>query len=287
MAPGDCLQLGLVGKPTLEKIDVPVLPDGTLSYLQAKQVHVLGKTVDEVRAELQERLKPYHLHPLVTVSVGKATSLHYTILGEVRRNGTYLLSRPTTLLEAVSQAGGFQLGRIGDGAGELADLKRSYVARNGKKLDVDLEALFLQGAFAQNILLQPGDFIYIASSLQNEVFVLGKVKRPGAYPIRPGMTATGAIAAAEGLAKTAWRNRVLVIRGKLHQPETLVVELNRAFHGRSSDLELQPGDLVFVSTRPWSYPAQVLDAALAAYIDGTVAGFLAEGTPGFSVGPSL
>lgn len=287
LAPGDSLQLGMVGKPTLEKLAIPVSPDGTLSYLQARQVPVLGKTVDEVRAEIQARLEPYHLHPLVTISVVQAASRAYTILGEVRKNGTYALTRPTTLLEAVTSAGGFQTGRIGDRAGDLADLKRSYVARKGKKLDVDMEALFLQGAFAQNIDLEPGDYIYIASSLQNEIFVLGKVKRPGAYPIRPGMTAIGAIAAAEGMEKTAWRNRVLVVRGKLHQPETHVVELNRMLHGRSADLELEPGDLVYVATRPWSYPAQVLDSALAAYIDGSIAGLLVDGTLGIGVGPAL
>lgn len=289
LGPGDELNLALYGKPALAKLNVPVAPDGTISYLQARGLNVRGKTVDEVREQIREMLSAYHRDPLVIVTPAKLQNKCYTVLGEVMKNGSYPLNRPTTLLEALALAGGFTVGTLGEDASELADLRRSFVVRNGNKLGVDLEALYLRGDFSQNILLQPNDYIHIASLIRNQIFVLGKVERPGVYPMRNGITAMGAVASAGGFAKAAWRNRVLVVRGRLCQPECHVVELNRTMHGRGADMAIEPGDLVFVSLRPWAYPAQVLDSALMAYIDGTVAGLLAEddGGVGFSVGPSL
>lgn len=289
LGPGDELNFALYGKPALAKLSVPVAPDGTISFLQARQVNVRGKTIDEVRDQIREMLSAYHRDPLVIVTPAKLQNKSYTVLGEVIKNGCYPLNRPTTLLEALALAGGFTVGSFGEDSSELADLRRSFVVRGGQKLGVDMEALYLRGDFSQNILLQPNDYIHIASLIRNQIFVLGKVLRPGVYPIRNGMTALGAVAAAGGFEKTAWRNRVLVVRGRLCQPECHVVELNRTMHGKEADMVIEPGDLVFVSLRPWAYPAQVLDSALMAYIDGTVAGLLAEddGGVGFSVGPSL
>lgn len=289
LGPGDELNLSIYGKPALTKLNVPVAPDGTISYLQAKQVSVLGKTVDQVREELRDRLTSYHRDPLVMVAPAKLGSKTYTLLGEVIRNGSYPLTRPTTLLEALALAGGINVGSLGEDASELADLRRSFVVRNGRRLCVDLEALYLRGDFSQNITLQPNDYIHIASLVRNEIFVLGKVERPGVYPIRNGMTTMGAVAAAGGFSQVAWRNRVLVVRGKLNQPQCHVVQLNKTIHGLAGDMAIEPGDLIFVSLRPWAYAAQILDAALLAYIDGTVAGYLAEegASIGFSVGPSL
>lgn len=289
LGPGDELNFAIYGKPALSKINVPVAPDGTITYLQARQVPAQGKTIDELRVELSERLSAYHRDPMIMVTPAKLGNKTYTILGEVVKNGSYPLTRPTTLLEALALAGGFNVGSLGLDASELADLRRSFVVRNGRKLGVDLEALYLRGDFSQNISLQPNDYIHIASLVRNEIFVLGKVSAPGVYPIRNGMTAMGAVSAAGGFSQTAWRNRVLVVRGKLHQPDCHVVQLNKTMHGAAADMAVEPGDLIFVSMRPWAYPAQVLDSALRAYIDGTVAGLLAEedGAIGFSVGPSL
>lgn len=285
LGPGDELNFALYGKPTLARANVAVSPDGTICFLQAKQVPAAGRTIDQLRDQLKDLLSAYHRDPLVVVTPAKLRNQSFTILGEVVRNGSYPLNRPTTLVEALAQAGGFTVGSLGNDASELADLRRSFVIRDGRRLCVDMESLYLRGDFSQNILLEPGDYIHIASLVRNEIFVLGRVERPGVYPIRNGMTAMGAVAAAGGFSKVAWRNRVLVVRGKLNQPECHVLELNKTMHGRAPDMDIQPGDLVFVSLRPWAYPAEVLDAALLAYVDGTIAGLLTEsGDIGYSVG---
>lgn len=286
---GDTLTFGLQGRPEVTRSNVVIPPDGKVSFMQARQVSAAGKTIDELRAALEARLAEFQKDPVAIVTPVALSSKQFSVLGEVRNSGNYPLTRHTTLLEALSLAGGFNLGLLetGNNVFEVADLKRSFVSRNGIKLGVDLEALYLRGDFSQNIQLEPGDYIHIASLEENQVFVLGRVNRPGAYPARPGVTALGAIAESGGFSQGAWRNRVLVVRGKLSDPTLHVVQLNKTIRGKNSDFSLEPGDLVYVSLRPWAYATQILDAALAAYIDGSVTGLLANDDVGFSFGPGF
>lgn len=276
LGPGDELNFGLHGKPTLKKLAVAVAPDGTISYLQAKQIDVRGKTIDELRQHLNGILADYHRDARVIITPSKLGSKQYTVLGEVRKNGTYSLDRPVTLLQALAEAGGFNLGKSGEGAVQLADLRRSFVVRNGNRIPVDMESLYLAGDMTQNVHVEPGDYIYVASKLRNEVYVFGSVNTPGVKAIESRMTTLGAIAAAEGFSEQAWRDRVLIIRGKMDNPETIVMPLNKVLHGKSHDIEILPGDIVYVHNRPWAYATRILDAAILAYVDGSFAGWLAD-----------
>ncbi len=276
LGPGDELNFGLHGKPTLKKLAVAVAPDGTISYLQAKQIDVRGKTIDELRHQLNAILADYHRNARVIITPSKLGSKQYTVLGEVRKNGTYSLDRPVTLLQALAEAGGFNLGKSGEGAVQLADLRRSFVVRDGSRMPVDMESLYLAGDMTQNVHVEPGDYIYVASKLRNEVYVFGSVNTPGVKAIESRMTTLGAIAAAEGFSSQAWRDRVLIIRGKMDDPETIVMPLNKVLHGKSHDIEILPGDIVYVHNRPWAYATKILDAAILAYIDGSFAGWLAD-----------
>lgn len=278
LGPGDQLNFALHGQPKAAKLAVPVAPDWTISFLQAKQVSVRGKTIDELRDEMNQILidTGQHRNPRVIITPAKLGSKKFTILGEVRKNGTYPLDSPVTLLQALAAAGGFNLGISGEDATELADLERSFIVRHGQRYDVDMEALYLNGDMTQNIYLEPNDYIYIASRVRNEVFVFGSVPNGGVRGIEPGMTVTGAIASAGGFNRYAWRNRVMVIRGSLNAPQVMVVQLNGVFHGKAQDMVLEPGDIVYVHNRPWAVGEQLLDTAILAYIDGTVAGAVAD-----------
>lgn len=276
LGPGDVLNFAMHGKPKLSQLAVAVAPDGTISYLQAKQIDVRGKTIDELRDEMNGVLAAYQRDAKLIITPAKLGSKRYTVLGEVRNNGTFPLERPTTLLNALALSGGFNLGTSGQDAVELADLRRSFIVRHGNRLDVDLESLYLKGDLRHNIQVEPGDYIYVASKLRNEIYVFGAVRAPGVMPMESGLTTVGAVAAAGGFTKDAWRDRVVVIRGRLDQPELLTAHLNKVFHGKESDFEVQPGDIVYVHNRPWAFAEKLLDTAILAYIDGAVAGALAS-----------
>ena len=274
---GDELNFALQGFPKLTRTKVPVEPDGTVSYLQARHVQVLGKTIDELRREMASILVGYHRDPRLIITPATLGSKRYTVLGEVRQNGTYPLEQPVNLLQALAKAGGINAGTNGQIGMELADLRRSFIVRHGHRLEVDMEALYRRGDLSENIDLEPDDYVYIASFVRNEVYIFGQVREPGVRGIEPGMTSLGAVSAAGGFAPGAWRDRVLIVRGRMDHPVTKVVQLNQVLHGHEPDELIEPGDIVFVNLRPWAYATQILDSAIVAYLNGFAVGAVQEG----------
>jgi len=80
----------------------------------------------------------------------------FYILGEVNEPGIYALTEGARVLDAVSQAGSLT---------EAADLEEAFVSRPGngspQVIPVDLEGIVRQAEFAQNVPLQPGDFVFV------------------------------------------------------------------------------------------------------------------------------
>src|SRR6185503_17725608 len=128
-------------------------------------------------------------------------------------------------LEAVSVAGGtmslssFQDQSAAGIAEELADLRRSFVIRQGKVIPINFERLIKQGDISQNIYVQPDDFVYFPAATSREVYVLGAVQQPRPVPYTEGLTVAGAVASAYGTLNGAYMNHVVVIHGSLARPE--------------------------------------------------------------------
>ncbi|MEO0448184.1 MAG: polysaccharide biosynthesis/export family protein, partial [Verrucomicrobiota bacterium] len=140
-----------------------VMPDGYLYYDAAPGLKVVGKTIPEMEVLLASAVSPFYQNPVVTVRPVILESQRYSMMGQVRTPGLFDLSKPTTLLEGISRAGG--LGSISSEqqSGRLADLGRSLLLRNGSVLEVDFEALVRKGDMSQNIYLKSGDFIHIGT----------------------------------------------------------------------------------------------------------------------------
>jgi protein involved in polysaccharide export with SLBB domain len=271
LGPGDSLNFSLAGQPELTKHQVPVAPDWTISYLQAKRVSVRGLTVEELRVWMGEVLSEFHVNPKVIVTPAKLGSKKFTVLGKVKSNNTYQLDRPTSLIEAIARAKGIVVGVRNSSATELADLKRSFVVRDGEKLPVDFESLYSGGDMSQNIQIEPDDYIYIASNVHNETYVFGSVAQQGMLPLTGRLTVMGAIAESGGYAKYAWKKRVLVVRGSVGSPEATVIDTREVLRGNQKDLLLEPGDIVYVHREPWAYAEEILDIAIKAYIQSATA----------------
>lgn len=86
---------------------VPVRPDGKISLPLIGDLEAAGKTTGELHDLVVNRLKPYVPDPDVTVIVEQINSQKYFVLGQVIHPGSYLLTTPTTVVEALAAAGGF------------------------------------------------------------------------------------------------------------------------------------------------------------------------------------
>ena len=84
--------------------------------------------------------------------------------------GIIKLRTPTTIMDAISQAGGLS---------DEADLRDSIVLEDGRILWVSLEKLFKQGDLSQNISVRPYSSVYVGSSRYNYAYVIGEVKNAG------------------------------------------------------------------------------------------------------------
>jgi len=272
LGPGDVLNIGLFGQPELSRTDVFIGPDGRVSYLQAQDILATGLTVDELRAKLDEELAKYYRTPRTIITPTGFHSKKYYVLGKVVSRGVFTLERPLTIVEAVARAKGLETGLLPDNRSmmDLADLQRSFVMRQGKRLPVSLEKLFQEGDLSQNVALEPEDYLYFASANLRQIFVLGEVNLPGPLAFTGNQTVVGAIAARGGFNQRAYKGRVLVIRGSLNHPQTFVVDVWKTAEGRAFDFKLQPKDIVYVNYRPFIRAEELLDLGITAFLQAAI-----------------
>jgi protein involved in polysaccharide export with SLBB domain len=206
--------------------------------------------------------------PQISLILRGVESKHVWVLGRVQAPGVYPIAAPMTLLEAVSLAGGtLSLSTFADqsatGIGEeLADLRHSFVVRQGKLLPVDFNRLITKGDTSQNIYLQPDDFVYFPAATAREVYVLGAVQQPRPVPYSEGLTVAGAVASAYGTINGAYLRHVAVVRGSLSQPEIFIEDYKAAIRGQAEDIALQPHDIVYVPFSPYRYLQRYLEIIL-------------------------
>jgi len=265
LGPGDTLNFSVYDRPDLARENVQIGPDGTVSYLQAVAIPAEGLTLDQLRSRIEKELAVYQ-DAKVIISPVEIASKDFSIIGRVRRPGTFTLERPTSILEAISLAEGIESGNLRGSAFELADFERSFVVRSGRKLDVDLAKLYYEGDFSQNAFLEPNDYIYIASSLSNEIYVLGAVANPGRRKMPVKLSIAQAIGEAGGFDQYAYRAKVLLIRGSIHQPETRIINLNAILTGKEKDVPLENRDIIYVNERPFELVERVLDSAIFTFL---------------------
>jgi len=241
-----------------------------------------GLTVDELRAKLDGELGRYYRSPRSIVTPVAWRSKRYYLLGAVVDRGAYPLDRPMTIIEAVAHARGLETGLLQQNTVELADMPRAFIVRGGKRLPVDFQKLFEEGDLSQNVLIEPGDYIYFPSGSVNEVYVLGAVTTPGPYGITSKTTIIKVITLSTGFLSTAYKQRVLVVRGSLHKPQTFAVNVAAILAGKEKDFVLEPKDIVYVADKPWQEVEDLLQLAVNAFVTGATAGYT-----GRRVGPFI
>ncbi len=285
LGPGDVMDISLFSRPDLTRVDLFVEPDGDIDYLQATGIHAEGLTVDELRAKLEDALSAYYKRPRVMIAPKELHSKKYFILGKVEAAGAYPMDHPVTLLEAVAQAKGVELGLVEDKTVELCDYAHSFLLRGGRHVPVDFEKLFIDGDTRENVTLEPNDYIYMASAIANNIFILGDVRNPGSQGYVPTLSVTGAIALRGGFNDTAYRDRVLVLRGSIDHPQHFVVNINKTLNGRQCDFKLEPKDVVYVNARPWQFAEELLDTAIAAFTSAATTTWTSNSVPAIIMRP--
>lgn len=262
LGPGDAVEVEILGLPNTRRLCL-VMPDGGIYYDLLPRLRGEGLTLESLRVLLAGQLSDYYREPQVGITLRRVKSRRVWILGRVNTPGLYPLDQPMTLLEGVARAGGLFTSRFSGTTEELADLRHSFLIREGRMLPVDFRRLFTNGDLTQNVALEPGDYIYMPSALAQEVYVLGAVNQPKAVGFRDRVTLVSAIAAARDVRPGARVGEVLILRGSLQTPAVYLVDYEAVRRGLAPDIDLEPRDVVWVPDKPWDnlekYARTVLD----------------------------
>jgi polysaccharide export outer membrane protein len=223
-----------------------VAADGTMYYPYVGTFKAAGMSVVELRKFLISSLTRVIPKPQVDVQVAAFRSQRVQVAGEVRSPGVVVLDdTPKGLMEAIGERGGLN---------DVSSRRRVEITRAGQRYDVNLGALLSGGSAALNPSLMPGDIIRVPDHSDDQISVLGEVKKEGPVYLRAQHTTlTEALSSAEGLDKLRSNaSGVLVFRRPsddsgiatvyrvdLSSPVGLLV---------AGEFGLQSRDVVYVST---------------------------------------
>lgn len=282
LGPGDKVNIRFAGAPELSREGVTVAPDGTLTYLHLQSLPVAGLGLDGLRATLNHELARYYQDPRISVTPNLFNTQRVYVLGKIVRKGVVPLDRPMRILDVVAAAGGLETGLFQQNTVELADLRRSFLARGGQRVPLDFEALFLKGDTRYNAEVMPGDYLYFPSANSNEIHVFGNVKSQGSQGLLAHTSVHSAIAQAGGFSERAYKRKILVVRGSLEHPETFVVDMEALLSARDYAFTLEPKDIVYVADHPWSRAEELIEIALNTFSQGAVSAWAGANIGSFS-----
>jgi polysaccharide export outer membrane protein len=277
LGPGDKVDIELLGDPATHTTTT-VGPDGKIYFYLLPGLDVWGMTLPQARETITKELQKYMRESQsVAISLHSVESKRVWLLGRLNNPGVYPLSGPTTLLEAIAQAGGpattsalasFASATRGTAttvAPDAADLRRGFIIRQGKMLPVDFNRLLREGDLYQNIYLQPDDFVYLPSAGAQEVHVLGAVAGAKAVPFDGQLSLVQTIAEAGGTIKDAYTSHVAIVRGSLTTPKIAIVDYGAIIHGEAPDVLLEPQDIVYVPFTPYRTLSRYVDLILTTF----------------------
>ena len=153
---GDSLMISVWREETLQK-QVVVLPDGSITFPLVGRVEVEGLSTPEVEARITEKLKKYLSEPVVTVVISAIDGNRAYILGKVLKPGPFIITEPTTVLQAISIAGGF------DKFADEGDIKviRPVPPNSTQIFPVNYNDIVSGKDISTNIYLKAGDTIVV------------------------------------------------------------------------------------------------------------------------------
>lgn len=165
LGPEDIISVEVFNQERYSRKGITIPPSGRISLsLIPGGVFVNGKTVDEVAEIIKKRYDEYIIDPQVSVSLDKAVSYRYSIVGDIGQPGVRLMSRRMTVTEAIAEAGGVL---------STGDKSKVYVLRRQNTgfvapIEVNVAQIY-KGKAADNVYLVPGDQIVVPGNKMKKV----------------------------------------------------------------------------------------------------------------------
>jgi polysaccharide biosynthesis/export protein len=252
IGPGDLISITTLDYPQLSADSVRVDSQGMILLpLMESELQAACRTEGELAREISKRYLKYLKAPDVKVFVKEYQSQTVAMIGAVRTPGRFQLQRRVRLLELLTFVGGpadsagqtIQIIHSTDSPVCSASLEPGTTGEDSALVVVKLSET-LRGTEKANPFVQPGDIITVPDAEQ--YYILGNVAKPSAYQLKEQLTLGEALAIAGGLLQDTNKQKIRIIRHSADGAKTeVLVDLN-AKGQQSSELALQPNDIVEV-----------------------------------------
>jgi len=259
---GDLLGIEVFDVPELSR-DVRVNETGYISLpLMPSKVRAGGLTPFQLQDKLAELLQTNGLvsTPQVSVSLKEQHSQPITVIGAVKNPMVIQALRKTTLLQALSQAGG-----VADDAGSTVIITRpapdpsesadpnDNSAPSGpsapQTFTINLSDVLESGDSRFNIPLVGGDVVSVPRA--GIIYVVGAVTRPGGFLLQNDldhMTMLKMLSLAGGTTTTAKMKNAVILRKNLDtgKRDQVPVDLSKVMKLKTQDVQMQANDILYV-----------------------------------------
>jgi polysaccharide export outer membrane protein len=157
IGPQDVLEISVWRNPDLSR-QVSVRPDGRISLPLIGDVMAVGRDTTALKDEITDRLKSYKENPTVAIVVQQVNSYFVYVQGAVGSQGRYPLLTKTSLIQAITLAGGLNPDAV---RSRIVVFRMGGTAETSQRMTVNYDDIVLRGG--ENFELQPGDTIVVPS----------------------------------------------------------------------------------------------------------------------------
>ncbi len=257
---GDVVQLTTVSAQTQVFDGLIVDAMGQLHVPLAGDILVGGKTLSEAEKAVEKGLRRYDRFARANLIITELNGHSATVVGAAQTPGRFEARPGMRLADLLALAGGPALAEVHRVPTLLGSLELARLVRDGEAVPVSV-LLARQGDPKHNIRIRPGDQLYIPPVTDRLIMVLGEVAIPQPMPYRTGLRLTEVLAVAGGIvSERGDRKDIRIVRGSLREPQIYTTNLKALMSGKATDVELAPGDIVYVTKAWYASTADVLNA---------------------------
>ena len=247
IGPNDLLAISVYAAPELTRT-VRVSAEG---LIRLPMLHEKIEAQGLMPAELETRIaavlseEEILVEPVVTVAIAEYHSRPISVAGAVKTPLTFQAAGRTTLLEALTRAQGL----TEEAGSEILVTRPSKTGEPALLTRIPVKGLIDAADPQWNIALEGGEEVRVPQA--GRVFVVGNVKRPGAFRVDEGagMTVLKALAMAEGLMPYATKEAYIYRRGEgaaEGAASEVTVELRKIMDRKAPDVAVGPNDIFYI-----------------------------------------
>ena len=247
VGPNDLIAVSVYDAPELSRT-VRIGADGFLALPMVKQrIQADGLFAADLENAISTALRDEEIlvNPVVTVTIAEYHSRPISVSGSVKMPVVFQAEGPTTLLEALARAQG-----LTNEAGREILVSRSQPEPGGKSTmltrRIPVRGLFDEADSSLNVILTGGEEIRVPEI--GKIYVMGNVKKPGAFPVQAGFDTTvlEMLAMAEGLAPFAGKQAYIYRREGEGPKNEIAVPLENIMKRKANDVTLTANDILYI-----------------------------------------